>query len=65
MQLLSLFAGILSVSCTAAALPQSEPFRELLRKRQSTTSDGLEVDLGYEIYRGVGNSSTGINTWRG
>ncbi|EDU40805.1 PnbA Carboxylesterase type B [Pyrenophora tritici-repentis] len=65
MQLISLFAGVLSVSCTAVASPHSQPFSELLRQRHSTTSGSLEVDLGYEIYRGVSNSSTGINTWKG
>ena len=25
----------------------------------------LTVDLGYGVYKGVSNSSTGLNTWKG
>lgn len=65
MLLSSLIASALTLSGTVAALPQSQPFREVLRSRQSTTSNALEVDLGYEIYQGSSNASTGINSWRG
>ncbi|KNG50858.1 carboxylesterase type b [Stemphylium lycopersici] len=65
MQLLSIVAGALAVSYTVAAIPQSQPFREALHKRQSTTSNALQVDLGYATYEGVSNGSTGINTWNG
>ena len=65
MLLTSLIASALTLSGAVAALPQSQPFREVLRKRQSTTSNALEVDLGYEVYQGSNNASTGINSWRG
>ena len=65
MLLSSFIASALTLSGTVAALPQSQPFREVLRSRQSTTSNDLEVDLGYEIYQGSSNASTGINSWRG
>ena len=43
-----------------------KPFDAALSKRQSTIpADNLVVDLGYERYQGVANSSTGLNTWRG
>lgn len=28
-------------------------------------NDSVEVDLGYAIYRGVANASTGLNTFKG
>ena len=44
----------------------SQPFGKLLsQKQQSPASDALDVDLGYAIYRGFANATTGINTWRG
>jgi hypothetical protein len=58
-------ASTLTLSGAVVALPQSQPFREVLRSRQSAVSNALEVDLGYEIYQGSSNTSTGINTWRG
>lgn len=48
-----------------AAYPRSRPFREALESRQASISDALQVDLGYGIYQGYSNSSTGINTWKG
>lgn len=65
MLLPSVIAGAFTLLGVVAALPQSQPFREVLRNRQSTTSNALEVDLGYEIYQGSSNASTGINAWRG
>jgi hypothetical protein len=64
MYLVPLIASALYVSCATAASFHSKPFRELLGKRQSTTS-ALQVDLGYEVYEGSTNITTGINTWRG
>lgn len=47
-----------------SALP-SKPFNHLLEKRQTAGSSSLQVDLGYEVYEGVANASTGLNTWKG
>ena len=42
------------------------PFGSVLSKRQSTSSsNSLVVDLGYEQYQGVANSTTGLITWKG
>ncbi|THX35267.1 carboxylesterase type B [Aureobasidium pullulans] len=52
----------------SAAVPVSQPFEHVKAKRQSTnatSSSGLEVDLGYEVYEGYSNQTTGINIWRG
>jgi hypothetical protein len=61
-----LAAFALAVSSVTEAFPQSQPFRHALRERQdSGSSDALTVDLGYGVYQGYSNSTTGINTWRG
>lgn len=45
-----------------------EAFEDVLSKRQGSGdlgNNGLVVDLGYERYQGVFNSSTGLNNWFG
>ena len=49
----------------SSALPYSKPYHHLLDKRQSTNDTSLQIDLGYEIYKGVSNETTGLNTWKG
>ena len=41
------------------------PYANALRARQSGGSSSLRVDLGYEIYDGMLNSTSGLNIWRG
>ena len=49
---------------TIAAVPYGKPFEKV--KRQAGTSAGtLQVDLGYEVYEGVANSSTRLNVFKG
>lgn len=37
-----------------------------LHARQASSNPAsLQVDLGYEIYEGVANASTGLNVWKG
>ena len=58
--------GVAFVELVAAApYLNPKPFDALLSKRQSTSTSGITVDLGYEIYQGVANASTGLNTWKG
>ncbi|TKA77913.1 hypothetical protein B0A49_04304 [Cryomyces minteri] len=65
------FLPVLSALLLAAAgvngatIPHSKPFEELLNKRQSNGATGLQVDLGYQVYQGVANSTTGLNTFKG
>ena len=61
------FALVLSVAAAAVPSYNSRPFAASLQRRQSSNSSGqsLQVDLGYEIYQGVANSTTGLNTWKG
>lgn len=61
--LVGAFLGAASLAASAA-VPVSQPFEHFKAKRQSSNSS-LEVDLGYEIYEGYTNQTTGINIWRG
>lgn len=58
-------AVVLTLLSAANALPKPRPFEHALRARQNAGNDALTVDLGYALYQGYGNASTGINTWRG
>jgi len=61
------FLGAASLAASAA-LPAAQPFEHFKAKRQSvnaTSNSDLEVDLGYEVYEGFTNQTTGINIWRG
>lgn len=57
----------LAVASTAAgsALPRAAPFDHLKSKGQSGARNGLQVDLGYSIYKGFLNHSSGLNQWNG
>lgn len=60
---LALFVSSTLVSASPIA---SQPFADLLTKREaSNTDDNLTVDLGYSKYRGTFNATTGINSWKG
>jgi hypothetical protein len=61
--LLATFA--LAFSSVTIAFPQSRPFRHALNARQDAGNNSLTVDLGYGVYEGFSNASTGINTWKG
>ncbi|EXJ60189.1 carboxylesterase 2 [Cladophialophora yegresii CBS 114405] len=42
------------------------PYLKALEARQSASSGSpLRIDLGYEIYEGTSNSTSGVNIWRG
>ncbi|KAH4935915.1 carboxylic ester hydrolase [Parastagonospora nodorum] len=58
-------AVVLTLLSAANALPKSRPFDHALRARQDAGNDALTVDLGYGLYQGHTNASTGINTWQG
>jgi hypothetical protein len=61
------FLGAASLAASAA-VPVAQPFQHFNAKRQSVNATGssdLEVDLGYEVYEGYNNQTTGINIWRG
>jgi L-cysteine desulfidase len=61
------FLGAVSLAASAA-VPIAQPFEHVKAKRESMNtsgSSGLVVDLGYEVYGGFSNQTTGINIWRG
>lgn len=47
-----------------AAFPHAQPF-EALKRQANARVTSLEVDLGYSIYRGVANTSSGLTTFEG
>jgi hypothetical protein len=65
--LVGAFLGAASLAASAA-VPIAQPFQHFNAKRQTTnvtSNSDLEVDLGYEVYEGYSNQTTGINIWRG
>ncbi len=66
--LLLALLSILTSCISASPSYNSRPFVSFLARRQApsnTSTAALEVDLGYERYRGVADSSTGLNTFKG
>ncbi|KAF1953699.1 carboxylesterase type B [Byssothecium circinans] len=64
MALLSLLLSLAVLSQVIAANPLARPF-EKVKRQANISNNSVQVDLGYEIYRGVANSSTGLNTFKG
>jgi hypothetical protein len=51
---------------SSTAFPEPHPSSDLAEKQASEHVDAQPlVDLGYEVYRGVANASTGLNTFLG
>ncbi|RFU27085.1 hypothetical protein B7463_g9250, partial [Scytalidium lignicola] len=67
-QIVHLIVSLAVVQCaTAAPWFRSNPFEEALAKRSTShnNNNNLQVDLGYSVYTGVHNATTGINSWKG
>ncbi|KAL5394941.1 hypothetical protein PMIN06_003243 [Paraphaeosphaeria minitans] len=47
------------------AIPHAKPFAQWKRQSSANVTSSTQVDLGYEVYEGVANSSTGLNTFKG
>ncbi|EME83779.1 uncharacterized protein MYCFIDRAFT_182166 [Pseudocercospora fijiensis CIRAD86] len=68
-----LFFALLTQASFVAAKPtldDSRPYYHFLQTRQeygrqSNNASATEIDLGYSIYRGVSNSSSGLNIYKG
>jgi carboxylesterase type B len=58
---------IVALCYIAVASPfNPRPFDGVLQKREAdSTNSSLQVDLGYSIYEGVANTTSGINIWKG
>jgi hypothetical protein len=68
MLILTVLRVAFSFAVLAATTPSynARPFAASLEKRRSQNVDSsLQVDLGYDVYQGVANHSTGLNTWKG
>lgn len=65
--LLPLVALLWLCSAKSGSEYNRRPFAAALQARQNggSTASPLRVDLGYEIYDGYLNSTSGLNTWRG
>ncbi|EHY58883.1 Secreted lipase [Exophiala dermatitidis] len=71
--MLSIFISCILFLAGCTARPSFEykanPFATALQARQysgnSSSSSSLQVDLGYEVYQGTSNSTSGLNIWRG
>ena len=58
--------AVLAAIASATPRYNSRAFDSVHSKRQnSESSTSLVVDLGYEQYQGVANTSTSLNTWKG
>lgn len=42
-----------------------QPFAQALHASTADNNSPLQIDLGYEIYQGYSNASTGLNVWKG
>jgi len=64
---LSILAAVAACSLTIATPFNPNPFSAALKTRQSnpSNSSALQVDLGYSIYEGFYNQTSGINQWSG
>lgn len=63
--LVSILAGWLTVTSIVSASASPQPFEQLKTKRQSAYNNAVQVDLGYEVYEGVANATTGLTLWKG
>ena len=68
--MVNVYSCLLALACVqsvwcAPPRAHSKPFEHVKRQANSTSSSGLQVDLGYEIYEGYHNSTANINYWKG
>ena len=66
-RLSTICGALLGAASLAAgsALPVGQPFEQVKSKRQAQADSNLQVDLGYEVYEGYNNQTTGLNIWKG
>lgn len=67
--MLSVYCSFLLFAWSIVARPSvynAQPYSKVVKARQApTNTTGLEVDLGYAIYRGAANASTNLNVFKG
>lgn len=57
--------GFFILGCSARPSYNSLPFSAFNARQVTTNGASLKVDLGYGIYEGYNNATTGLNVWRG
>lgn len=64
---LLLFCTAVAAAVSASPYSNPRPFDAVLSRRQNVVNatSSLTVDLGYEVYQGVDNTSTGLRTFKG
>lgn len=62
---LSALCATFVASLSVFLVPKRGAFPAIHSERQIYNDDSLIVDLGYEKYQGVADSSTGLKTWKG
>lgn len=62
-----LLATLLALASCGYTHLRENPYKSAYRiqKRATGNSTGLQVDLGYSIYNGYTNTSSGLNIWKG
>ena len=66
MWLLALILLSTASRCVARPSPYNpQPFAVHARQDSGTSSSNLTIDLGYEIYEGYLNDTSGLNIWKG
>lgn len=60
----------LSFAAVGGTIPHAkQPFERFKRQIEDTpansSASSLQVDLGYEIYEGFNDETSGLNQWRG
>lgn len=68
MSALLLVVALLLIICNARLDDRRQSFARALHTSQASTANrtsSLQIDLGYEIYQGSSNASTGLNVWKG
>lgn len=53
------------LGCSARPSYNSLPFSAFDTRQVTAGGAGLQVDLGYAVYEGYNNVTTGLNVWRG
>lgn len=68
MHLIFVFVATLITSCLAWSQYNPRPYPAVLWARQARTGSNessLQVDLGYQVYQGYNNATSGLNIWKG
>ena len=61
----AIIASWAGTSFAAPSRYDPQPFKQVLQARQTSISDNITVDLGYEIYQGTSNPATCLTEFLG